>query len=112
MNLGGNVSAQGGSGSGNSSNNQLGGVGGAGGQITLIAHEVGLLASLEDAGGAGGGNGDYQGPGGPGGSITAYTDSQIFNSQRWVSTDGGDGNPTGTAGNQVQNASPTALSVS
>jgi hypothetical protein len=112
MDLGGNVSAQGGSGSGNSSNNQLGGVGGAGGQIKLIAHEVGLLASLEAAGGAGGGNGAYQGPGGAGGSITVYTDAQIFNSQRWVNTDGGDGNPTGAPGTEVQEASPTALSVS
>ena len=111
MNLGGNTSAIGGSGSGNAANNQLGGSGGAGGRITLIAHGVGLLASLSAAGGAGGGYGNDQGPGGHGGSITAYTSATIFNSERWVSTDGGDGNPTGAAGNQTQNASPTALGV-
>jgi hypothetical protein len=111
MNIGGNASAKGGSGSGNSANNQLGGAGGAGGRLTLIAHEVGLLVSLSAAGGSGGGNGDFQGPGGPGGSITAYTDAQVFNSERWVSSDGGDGNPTGAAGSQVQNSAPSALSA-
>ncbi len=109
MNIGGGASAEGGTGSGNSANNQLGGVGGAGGRITLIAHAIGVLASLSAAGGSGGGYGNYQGPGGAGGSITAYTDSEIFNSQRLVSTDGGDGNSTGAAGNHAQNSSPTGL---
>jgi hypothetical protein len=111
LNIGGNASAKGGSGSANAAATQLGGLGGAGGQITLIAHSVGLLTSLSAAGGAGGGNGDQQGPGGKGGSITAYTNATIFNSQRWVSTDGGDGNPTGAAGNQVQNSTPAGLTV-
>lgn len=111
LNIGGNASAKGGSGSANAANTQLGGLGGAGGQITLIAHTVGLLSSLSAAGGAGGGNGDQQGPGGKGGSIIAYTNATIFNSQRWVSTDGGDGNPTGAAGNQVQNSAPANLTV-
>jgi hypothetical protein len=111
MNLGGNVSAKGGSGSANAVTSQLGGAGGAGGRMTLIAHEIGLLVSLSAAGGAGGGNGDQQGPGGPGGSITAYTDAQIFNSERWVSTDGGDGDPTGAAGSQVQDSAPSSLSA-
>lgn len=111
MNLGGNASAKGGMGSGNLANNQLGGAGGAGARITLIADQIGLLASLSDAGGPGGGYGDEQGPGGPGGSITAYTDTPIFNSERWVSSDGGDGNPTGAAGNQVQNSAPASLSA-
>ena len=109
MNIGGGASAEGGAGSGNSANNQLGGAGGAGGRITLIAHAIGVLASLSAAGGSGGGYGSDQGPGGTGGSITAYTDSEIFNSQRLVSTDGGDGNSTGAAGNQVQNSSPSGL---
>ena len=109
MNIGGGASAQGGTGSGNSANNQLGGVGGAGGKVTLIAHAIGVLASLSAAGGSGGGYGSYQGPGGAGGSITAYTDSEIFNSQRLVSTDGGDGNSTGAAGNHVQDSSPADL---
>jgi hypothetical protein len=111
MNLGGNASASGGTGANNSANNQSGGAGGAGGKMTVIAHDVGLLVSLSAAGGAGGGNGDQQGAGGAGGSITAYTDAQIFSSERWVSTDGGDGNPTGAAGTQVQNSAPTALSA-
>lgn len=111
MNLGGPASAEGGTGSGNAAANQLGGAGGAGGRITLIAHEVGLLVSLSAAGGAGGGNDIEQGPGGTGGSITAYTDAQIFNGELWVSSDGGDGNPTGAAGSQVQNQAPAALSA-
>ena len=109
LSIGGGASAQGGAGSGNSANNQLGGVGGAGGRITLIAHAIGVLASLSAAGGSGGGYGSDQGPGGAGGSITAYTNSEIFNSQRLVSTDGGDGNSTGAAGNHLQNSSPTGL---
>lgn len=111
MNLGGNTSASGGAGSSNAAGNQLGGAGGAGGHMTLIAHAIGLLVSLTAPGGSGGGNDDEQGPGGPGGSITAYTDAQIFNSERWVSTDGGDGNPTGAAGSQVQNSAPTSLNA-
>jgi hypothetical protein len=111
LNLGGEASANGGTGANNSANNQPGGAGGAGGKMTLIAHDVGLLVSLSAAGGAGGGNGNLQGAGGAGGSITAYTDAQIFSSERWVSTDGGDGNPTGAAGTQVQDSAPSALSA-
>ncbi len=111
MNIAGNVSARGGSGSANAVNGQHGGDGGAGSGITLIAHEVGLLASLSAAGGAGGSYGTAQGPGGRGGSITAYTDATLFNNERWVSAVGGDGNPTGVAGKQTQNAAPTALSA-
>jgi hypothetical protein len=77
----------------------------------LIAHAIGLLTSVSAAGGSGGGNGALQGPGGPGGSVTAYTNAQIFNSQRVVSADGGDGNPTGPAGNEVQNSSPASLAA-
>ncbi len=73
MSIGGDASARGGTGAGNSSASQLGGVGGAGGKVTLIAHAIGLMASLSAAGGSGGGNGSYQGPGGAGGSITAFT---------------------------------------
>ncbi len=109
LSIGGNASAKGGSGGGNSASGQLGGSGGAGGQVRLIAHAVGLLTSLSAAGGSGGGYDNQQGSGGPGGALTAFTNAPIFNSQQLVSTDGGDGNPTGAAGNQVQNASPTTL---
>jgi hypothetical protein len=43
--------------------------------------------------------------------ITAYTNDPLFNSQRLVSSDGGDGNPTGAAGNQVLNSTPTSLTT-
>ncbi len=111
LSIGGNASAQGGAGGSGAQGGQLGGTGGAGGQVTLIAHAVGLLTSLSAAGGSGGGYDNLQGPGGAGGSITAYTNSPIFNSQQLVSSDGGDGNPTGAAGNQVQNATPTSLAT-
>jgi hypothetical protein len=111
LDIGGQASAQGGTGAGSSTSGQLGGLGGAGGKVTLIAHAIGLLTSLSAAGGPGGGNGDLQGPGGPGGTITAYTNVQIFNSQRLVSADGGDGNPTGAAGNEVQDSSPASLAT-
>jgi hypothetical protein len=111
LTLGGNASAKGGAGGSNAASGLLGGSGGAGAQVTLIAHAVGLLTSLSAAGGSGGGDDTEQGPGGPGGSLTAYTNAPIFNSQQLVSTDGGDGNPTGAAGNQVQNASPSSLAT-
>lgn len=112
LNVGGVVSAEGGAGSAAPVPNQLGGTGGAGAPITLFAQAIDLLASVSSQGGPGGGNGDYQGPGGPGGAITAYTDYPIYNNLRWVSADGGDGDPTGAAGNEVQEASPTSLRAS
>jgi hypothetical protein len=111
LSIGGNASAQGGTGGSNATGGQFGGLGGTGGQITLVAHAIGLLPSLSAAGGPGGGAGDLQGPGGPGGTITAYTNAQIFNSQQLVSADGGDGDPTGAAGNEVQNSSPADLAT-
>jgi hypothetical protein len=113
LTIGGNASAKGGAGAGatNAAIGQVGGAGGDGAQVTLIAHAVGLLTSLSAAGGSGGGNDAEQGAGGPGGSLTAYTNAPILNSQQLVSTDGGDGNPTGAAGSQVQNVSPSNLTT-
>jgi len=113
LTIGGNASAKGGAGATGTyaATGQLGGSGGAGAQVTLIAHAVGLLTSLSAAGGSGGGYDNTQGPGGAGGSLTAYTDAPIFNSQQLVSTDGGDGNPTGVAGKQVQNAAPSSVAT-
>jgi hypothetical protein len=113
LTIGGNASAKGGAGAGatNAAIGQLGGAGGAGAQVTLIAHAVGFLTSLTAAGGSGGGDDNGQGPGGAGGTLTAFTNAPILNSQKLVSTDGGDGNPTGAAGNQVQNSSPSSLTT-
>jgi hypothetical protein len=106
-----NASAQGGSGGTSTVSGALGGIGGNGGEIVVAAHAIGELASLSSAGGAGGDYGDVQGPGGTGGEILAWTNAPIFNSQQLVSSDGGDGNPTGTAGDQDQNSSPTAPTI-
>jgi len=111
LSLGGNTTAQGGAGGSAKTNGALGGTGGSGGQIVVVAHAIGALASLSSAGGQGGGYGDTQGAGGPGGAIFAWTNAPIFNSQELVSSDGGDGNPTGVAGTQHQESSPTALVI-
>jgi hypothetical protein len=109
--LDGNSTAQGGAGSTSSVNGNIGGTGGNGGQIVVAAHSTGELASLSSAGGPGGDYGDDQGPGGTGGEILAWTNAPIFNSQQLVSSDGGDGNPTGAAGDQDQNSSPSAPAI-
>jgi hypothetical protein len=111
LTLGGNASAQGGDGS-QAPGDAFGGTGGAGGPVQIVAAAVGALASLSSAGGAGGNYGDTQGPGGAGGPIVAFTVSPIFNDQQLVSSDGGDGNPTGIAGDQQQDIGPTGLAVS
>jgi hypothetical protein len=110
LSIGGNTTAQGGSGS-YPTTGALGGSGGAGGPTLVIAHAISTLASLSAAGGSGGDYGDSQGPGGRGGEILAFTDAPIFNSQQLVSSDGGDGNPTGVAGHQQQDSSPTVLTI-
>lgn len=112
LSMEGNVSAIGGDGQYDPASGQLGGLGGAGGQIELVAHAVGPLASLSSRGGDGGGYGNDQGPGGPGGAIFAWTNATLFNEGIYVTSDGGDGNPTGTAGAQNQESSPTGLGVS
>ncbi len=111
LTLGGNGTAEGGAGSNPHTNGAIGGTGGAGGQIEIVASAIGELASLSSAGGPGGNYGDTQGPGGPGGAILAWTDAQLFNDEQLVSSDGGDGNPTGVAGNQQQDSSPSALTI-
>jgi hypothetical protein len=106
----GNSSAAGGTG-GSNSGSGLGGQGGNGGQIEVVAHTVGPVASLSSAGGAGGDYGTNQGPGGTGGAIWAWTNAPLFNDQQLVTSDGGNGNPTGTAGSQHQDSSPTGVTV-
>ncbi len=107
LSLGGNASAQGGTG-GNPNKGTLGGTGGTGGETLVVTHALGALASLSSAGGQGGDYGDSQGPGGRGGALLAFTNAPIFNDQELVSSDGGNGNPTGAAGPQQQDESPTA----
>ena len=111
LSLGGNATAEGGAGSTAQTAGALGGTGGNGGQVEVVAHAIGELASLSADGGRGGDYGDTQGPGGNGGAILAWTNAPLFNDQQVVSSDGGDGNPTGPAGNQQQDSSPTALTI-
>jgi len=111
LSLGGNATAVGGAGSTAQTTGALGGAGGNGGQVEVVAHAIGELPSLSANGGQGGDYGDTQGPGGNGGAILAWTNAPLFNSQQVVSSDGGDGNPTGPAGNQQQDSSPTGLTI-
>jgi hypothetical protein len=89
----------------------IGGAGGAGGRVDVIAHAVGVLASISTAGGTGGGYGKTQGAGGAGGAIWGWTDAPIFNAHEVVTAAGGDGNPAGADGATHQEQSPTGLTV-
>jgi hypothetical protein len=109
LSLGGGAYAGGGRGSGNPTSGQLGGTGGQGGRIDVIARALGPITAISSAGGPGGNYGADQGPGGAGGPIFAWTDAALFDSQKVVDSDGGDGNPTGQAGPQRPNSSPTGL---
>jgi hypothetical protein len=109
LSLDGGAYAGGGRGSGNPTSGHMGGTGGQGGRIDVIARALGPITAISSAGGSGGDYGADQGPGGAGGPIFAWTDAALFDSQKVVDSDGGDGNPTGAAGGQRPNASPTGL---
>ncbi len=111
LTIGGYASAAGGTGSGNPNSPGLGGTGGAGGPVVIVASAMGTLASLSSAGGDGGQNGPTQGPGGVGGAITAYTTAPIFDAHKLVTSDGGNGNPTGAAGPQHQDTPPSNVTI-
>jgi hypothetical protein len=109
--FGGPLTANGGNGAPNSVNNTFGGAGGAGGRIDVVAHAIGSIVSIFNNGGDGGGNDTSQGPGGAGGAIFGWTDAPLFDDQKVISTDGGDGNPAGPAGAKVAEMSPTGVVV-
>ena len=109
--LDGSASSAGGTGASNTNSNARGGGGGTGGQVVIVAGSVGALASISSNGGDGGGYGNAQGPGGPAGAILAFTTAPIFNAHQAVTSDGGNGNPTGVAGAQHQDVAPSAVTV-
>ncbi len=111
LSLDGGALASGGGGSQNPTSGHLGGTGGQGARIDLVAHALGPISAISSAGGSGGGYGADQGPGGAGGPIYAWTDGPLFDSQKVVDSNGGDGNPTGAAGAQHQDSSPTGLTL-
>lgn len=109
LSLDGGAYASGGRGGDNPTSGQLGGTGGAGGRVDVITRTLGPITALSSAGGAGGSYGADQGPGGAGGAIFAWTDAPLFDSQKVVNSDGGDGNPTGAAGGQHTDGTPAGL---
>lgn len=111
LTLGGSVLATGGTG-GPAPTANLGGTGGAGGRLDVVAQTLGSFVSLSTHGGTGGGTGDLQGPGGAGGTVHAWTDGTIFDDQRVVDADGGDGGTLGATGAKVQESSPTGPAIS
>ncbi len=104
--------ASGGRGSDDPTSGQLDGRGGRGGRVDVITRSLGPITTLSSAGGPGGSYGADQGPGGAGGPIFAWTDAALFDSQKVVDSDGGDGNPTGPAGGQHSDGSPAGLTES
>ncbi|MFL5828788.1 MAG: hypothetical protein ACJ76X_02625 [Solirubrobacteraceae bacterium] len=111
LSLDGGAFATGGRGQYNPTSGHRGGPGGRGGRIDVIAHALGPITTISSAGGDGGSYGLDQGPGGGGGPIFAWTDAPLFDSQKVVVSDGGDGNPVGPAGLQRQDSSPAALTL-
>ena len=111
LTLGDTVRADGGGGAPHQVDGNLGGSGGHGGRIDIVTATFGPIVSLSTHGGYGGGNGDNQGAGGNGGAVIAWTDAALFDDQRVVDTDGGDGNPMGGAGSKTAELSPTAPAI-
>jgi hypothetical protein len=111
LNLDGGAFASGGRGQYNPTSGHHGGPGGRGGRIDVIAHALGPITTISSTGGDGGSYGTDQGPGGAGGAIYGWTDAPLFDSQKVVVSDGGDGNPVGPSGVQRPNSSPAGLTV-
>lgn len=111
LTLGDIVRADGGWGASHSVDGTLGGRGGDGGRIDIIARAIGSTVAISSHGGAGGDWGDDRGPGGSGGAVHAWTDAPLFDDQKVVDTDGGDGNPVGSSGGKVTQQSPLAPAV-
>jgi len=76
-----------------------------------VAHAIGSIVSIFNNGGDGGGNDTSQGPGGAGGAIFAWSDAPLFDDQKVVSTDGGDGQPSGPAGAKTAEMSPASVVI-
>ncbi len=104
--LGDTVRAEGGGGAPHTVDGAFGGPGGAGGRIDIVTHGLGPIVALSTHGGYGGDYGDERGPGGAGGAVTAWTDAPLFDDQKVVDTDGGDGNPVGPSGMKTAEQSP------
>ncbi len=111
LTIGDSVRAEGGSGAAHPTDGIPGGAGGNGGRIDIVTTNSGPIVALSTHGGGGGDNGDDRGPGGAGGAVLAWTDAPLFDDQRVVDTDGGDGNPTGPAGAKTAEQSPAALKI-
>jgi hypothetical protein len=111
LSLGDAVYAEGGSGAGHPVEGNIGGRGGDGGRIDVIARAIGSIVSISTHGGTGGDWGDDRGPGGSGGPVSAWTDAPLFDDQKVVDTDGGDGNPVGASGAKATQQSPVSPAV-
>lgn len=111
LTLGDTVRAEGGYGGGHPVNGNLGGAGGNGGRIDVVTATLGPIVAFSSHGGSGGDYGDDRGPGGSGGTLVAWTDAPIFDDQRVVDTDGGDGNPVGPSGVKITERSPTTAAI-
>ena len=111
LTLGDTVRAEGGNGAGHPVAGSFGGSGGQGGRIDVVTRALGPIVALSTHGGYGGDSGDDRGPGGAGGAVLAWTDAPLFDDQKVVDTDGGDGNAPGAAGAKTTELSPTAPAV-
>ncbi len=111
LTLGDTVRAEGGGGAPHAVDGNVGGPGGAGGRIDVVTRTLGPIVALATHGGYGGDYGDDRGPGGAGGAVTAWTDAPLFDDQKVVDTDGGDGNPVGPSGMKTAEQSPTSPAI-
>lgn len=106
LTLGDTVRAEGGSGAAHPADGNLGGAGGRGGRIDVVTRALGPIVAISTHGGYGGDWGDDRGPGGAGGAVLAWTDAPLFDDQKVVDTDGGDGRPAAPAGAKTAQLSP------
>lgn len=110
--LSGTIRTSGGTG-GNAPGGVKAGPGGSGGSLDLVGTPIDPILGISTEGGDGGfsNSTDNRGVGGPGGVVHAWSETNIYNALRAISTAGGSGAPPGVDGAQLEDSGPTGLAI-
>jgi hypothetical protein len=110
--LSGTIRTSGGNG-GNAPAGVKAGAGGSGGSLDLVGTPIDPILGISTEGGDGGfsNSTDNRGVGGGGGVIHAWSETNIYNALRAISTAGGSGAPPGVDGAQLEDSGPTGLAI-
>jgi hypothetical protein len=111
LTLGGRLRSEGGAGG---SGAAAGATGGNGGSIELVVQSIASSTGVLSGGGDGGNSGVQNGPqgrGGDGGRVRVWAQLPSLILLQLVDSAGGQGTPNGTDGPQMDEAAPTALSI-